>query len=142
MGQQQLLLLVLGAIIVGLAIVVGINLFGQGAVKANEDAVRQDILSMMARAEEYYRKPITLGGAGKTADSLATISWAKLGYRFNSDGSAITDSCINDNGSYKLEEKNGNVVITGTLAENRKVEVKGTLKIDKNQVTSIEIKSN
>jgi Tfp pilus assembly protein PilE len=60
MGQQQLLLLVLGAIIVGLAIVVGINLFGQGALKANEDSVRQDILSMMSRVEEYYRKHLCL----------------------------------------------------------------------------------
>ena len=101
MGQQQLLLLVLGAIIVGLSIVVGINLFSQGALKANEDAVRQDILTMMSRAEEFYRKPEMLGGGGKDFTNLDGFS--DLGYRYNSDGSAVSGTAYtNDNGTYTL----------------------------------------
>src|SRR5690554_5459445 len=38
MGQQQLLLLVLGIVIVGLAVVVGIQAFGENQKKANSDA--------------------------------------------------------------------------------------------------------
>jgi hypothetical protein len=147
MGQQQLLLLVLGAIIVGLAIVVGINLFGQGAVKANEDAVRQDILSMMARAEEFYRKPVMMGGAGKDATELAAkLSWASLGYRFNSDGTTIGDEGYkNDNGTYMLSaltEGGSGVKIVGSCAENTEIIVTGTLTIDTaTQVSSIEVTS-
>jgi hypothetical protein len=101
MGQQQLLLLVLGAIIVGLSIVVGINLFSQGALKANEDAVRQDILTMMSRAEEFYRKPVMLGGGGK--DFTLMDAFSDLGYRYNSDGSAVSGvTYTNDNGTYTL----------------------------------------
>ncbi len=142
MGQQQLLLLVLGAIIVGLAIVVGINLFGQGAVKANEDAVRQDILSMMARAEEYYRKPVMMGGAGKV--TLANVSWANLGYRFHSNGDPIegTEDYTNDNGSYHLTGTVNTAVIAGTCAENTDIIVTGTLTINvATQVSTITVTS-
>ena len=43
MGQQQLLLIVLGVIIVGIAVVVGINLFNANATNANRDAVVSDL---------------------------------------------------------------------------------------------------
>ena len=64
MGQQQLLLLVLSAIIVGVSIVIGINMFASSAVTANQDAVLQDCLHIAARAQEWFRKPTTLGGGG------------------------------------------------------------------------------
>ena len=41
MGQQQLLLLVLGIVIVGLAVVVGIQAFGENQKKANSGRPRQ-----------------------------------------------------------------------------------------------------
>ncbi|HNR68912.1 MAG TPA: hypothetical protein PKN04_16065 [bacterium] len=137
MGQQQLLLLVLGAIIVGLAIVVGINLFGQGALKANEDAVRQDILTMMARVEEYYRKPIMMGGAGK--GTMAEISWEDLGYKYNSDGTTITDSLRNDNGSYGLTGAAAEVTIGGRLKEDGTQVLEYKLSVNAQNVTKIEI---
>jgi len=43
MGQQQLLLIVLGTIIVGVAVIVGINMFTTGAVNAERDALLQDV---------------------------------------------------------------------------------------------------
>lgn len=51
MGQQQLLLLVLAAIIVGVGVIVGINMFGSNAEEANRDAMLQDCLAIGARAE-------------------------------------------------------------------------------------------
>ena len=65
MGQQQLLLLVLSAIIVGVSIVIGINMFSSSAVQANQDAVAQDCWNIAARAQEWYRKPENLGGGGR-----------------------------------------------------------------------------
>ena len=128
MGQQQLLLLVLGAIIVGLAIVVGINLFSQGALKANEDAVRQDILTMMSRAEEFYRKPEMLGGGGK--DFTKMDSFTDLGYRYNSDGSAVSGKTYtNDNGTYTLTTGK-TPQIEAALAEDPSLKVTYKIEVD------------
>lgn len=70
MGQQQLLLIVLSAIIVGIAIVVGINMFGKGAYQANREAVIQDAVNIAAKAQEWYRKPSVLGGGNRTFDGV------------------------------------------------------------------------
>ncbi len=66
MGQQQLLLIVIGVIIVGIAIVVGINLASTSAQSANRDAVIADLNNIGAFAQQYYRKPTALGGGGNT----------------------------------------------------------------------------
>ena len=73
MGQQQLLLLVLSAIIVGVSIVIGINMFSSSAVQANQDAVLQDCLNIGARAQEWYRKPVNLGGGGRSFTNLDSV---------------------------------------------------------------------
>jgi hypothetical protein len=75
MGQQQLLLLVLGAIIVGLAVVVGIQMFGESAVQANQDAILQDVVTFASKAQEWWRKPTVLGGGGRT---FTTLTFAVL----------------------------------------------------------------
>jgi hypothetical protein len=66
MGQQQLLLIVLGVIIVGIAVVVGINLFSANAVSANRDGVVADLTNLGSMAQQYYRKPVAMGGGGYT----------------------------------------------------------------------------
>ncbi|NUN09576.1 MAG: hypothetical protein HUU54_10415 [Ignavibacteriaceae bacterium] len=66
MGQQQLLLIVLGVIIVGIAIVVGINLFQASAIQGNRDAVVLHLNTLAAQAQQYYKKPATLGGGGNS----------------------------------------------------------------------------
>ena len=68
MGQQQLLLIVLGVIVVGIAVVVGINLFNANAVSSNRDAVVSDLNNLGAMAQQYYKKPISMGGGGNTFD--------------------------------------------------------------------------
>ena len=64
MGQQQLLLIVLGVIIVGIAVVVGINVFTASAASSNRDAVTADLTNLSAMAQQFYRKPTALGGGG------------------------------------------------------------------------------
>lgn len=66
MGQQQLLLIVLGVIIVGIAVVVGINVFTASSIEANRDAVIADLTNIAAMAQQYYRKPTALGGGGNS----------------------------------------------------------------------------
>jgi hypothetical protein len=64
MGQQQILLIVLGVIIVGVAIVVGINVFSANAVSSNRDGVVSDLNNLGTVAQQYYRKPTAMGGGG------------------------------------------------------------------------------
>lgn len=66
MGQQQLLLLVLGVIVAGTAIVVGITLFQAYTVSANRDSLIADLDHLAFRAMEYYRKPTQFGGGGNS----------------------------------------------------------------------------
>jgi hypothetical protein len=66
MGQQQLLLIVLGVIVVGIAVVVGINLFNANATSANRDGVISDLNNLSAMGQQYYKKPTSMGGGGNT----------------------------------------------------------------------------
>jgi hypothetical protein len=62
MGQQQLLLLILGAIIVGIAMMVGISLFAANDSQANKDGVTAKLNNIAADAAQYKLRPKTLGG--------------------------------------------------------------------------------
>lgn len=64
MGQQQLLLVILVTILVGIATVVAMNVFGGAAEDANRDMVRQDILQGATSAQAIYARPVMLDGAG------------------------------------------------------------------------------
>ena len=77
MGQQQLLLIVLGVIIVGIAVVVGINLFNANAEEAAKDGVVSDATNLGAMAQQHYKKPGSMGGGGNTFDGSApnSVAW-------------------------------------------------------------------
>lgn len=64
MGQQQLLLVIVGVIIVGLAIAVGIGLFAAQSISNNRDAMIHD-LNMIAQSAYQYRISIRQLGGGE-----------------------------------------------------------------------------
>lgn len=66
MGQQQLLLILLGVIIIGAAIVIGMTLFDDNATSSNRDALASDLTALALRAQGYYRRPQVLGGGGNS----------------------------------------------------------------------------
>jgi len=66
MGQQQLLLIVLGVIIVGIAISVGIGLFGASSTEANKDSVTSGLVNLGANAFGYKIRPSTMGGGSNS----------------------------------------------------------------------------
>lgn len=104
MGQQQLLLIILGVIVVGIAVAVGITMFQDNAVSANRDAVTNDLVNLASRAQQYYRRPAALGGGGSTFTGLAMAE--------------LTSKPSNANGTYALGTVNAtSVVITGTGVE-------------------------
>ena len=87
MGQQQLLLIVLGVIIVGIAIAVGISMFRSNAVSSNRDAVINDLNNLAATAQEFWRKPASMAGGGQNF----------MGFYVNN----VNDT--DGNGSYSVE---------------------------------------
>ncbi len=104
MGQQQLLLIVLGVIIVGIAVVVGIEMFGKNAAQANFDAVVSDMNTIAANAQSWYRKPTSMGGGGR---DFSGIALNKIGF-----------ASSNTNGSYALSSIDASsFVVTGTGVE-------------------------
>ncbi len=88
MGQQQLLLIILGVIIVGVAVAVGIGMFTSLASDANRDRVVNDLVNLTAKTQQYLRRPKTMGGGGNDF----------AGFRLSASDTG------NDNGSYALSQ--------------------------------------
>ncbi|MBK7867641.1 MAG: hypothetical protein IPJ75_12065 [Ignavibacteriales bacterium] len=64
MGQQQLLLIVLGVIIVGLAVLAGINLWNYYTFQSTLDQIRVKTDFLLNDAFTYLRTPVQRGGGG------------------------------------------------------------------------------
>lgn len=95
MGTQQILLIVLSVIIVGAAIAVGIQMFNSQSYSASKSAIAADAQSYASQIVQYYKTPLSQGGAGGT---LKTDDEAKIA-NFIGWGSTTTD---NDNGEFKI----------------------------------------
>jgi Tfp pilus assembly protein PilE len=74
MGQQQLLLIILGVIIVGIAVAVGITMFQDNALSASRDAITADLVNLASKAQQYYRKPASLGGGGNSFAGITAVT--------------------------------------------------------------------
>ncbi|MFT5143958.1 MAG: hypothetical protein ACI80V_001707 [Rhodothermales bacterium] len=105
MGQQQLLLLVLGIVIVGLAVVVGIQAFSENQKKANADALVNDAIRISSDAQAWKLKPGAFGG-GASATNWTGVSLLQLGYTVGNNsstpGTAEADQYENLNGIFDL----------------------------------------
>ena len=65
MGQQQILLIVLAIIIVGVAIAISIQLFRSNAIESKRDLLIEETTYLGTMALQYYKKPVELGGGGR-----------------------------------------------------------------------------
>lgn len=65
MGNQQLLLLVLGVIIVGVAIAVALNYFRANSIDTKRDLLANECATLASQAMEHYRMPLEFGGGGR-----------------------------------------------------------------------------
>lgn len=65
MGTQQILLIVLSVIIVGIAAAVGITMFNTQATNANRQAVISDLSQIGSMGMAAYRTPTNQGGCGR-----------------------------------------------------------------------------
>ncbi len=123
MGQQQLLLIVLGVIIVGIAVVVGINVFTASSTAANRDAVIADMTNLASMAQQFYRKPSALGGGNNTF-----TNWA-----------IPTQLLANANGSYSVAVAAQQVTLNGVgreLGDDGSDSVRVTMVVTPNNITT------
>ena len=66
MGQQQLLMIVLAIIIVGIAIAISVQLFKSNAIESKRDLLIEETTSLATMAIQYYKKPQAMGGGGRS----------------------------------------------------------------------------
>lgn len=102
MGQQQLLLVLLAVLIVGIAIFAGLGVFGGQNVQANKDAMINDIKNIKANAYAYRQRPTAMGGGNGVYTSYSLPS-------------RLVNSV---NGSYTVTPVATNITIVGTSIVN------------------------
>jgi Tfp pilus assembly protein PilE len=102
MGNQQILMIVLGMIIVGIAISIGIILVQEQSVASNRDAMSTDLMNIAVRAQQYYNTPTRMGGGGGTFIGLTAdaAGMEKLVSQTTSD---------NGNGTYSIRTAGNSV---------------------------------
>ena len=74
MGQQQLLLLVLAVVLVGLAVVVGIQAFDQGRERSRLDQRMARLTDVATRVQAWSQTPSIMGG-GTTGGG---VDWTRF----------------------------------------------------------------
>jgi len=70
MGQQQLLLIVLGVLIVGMAVYGAVRITDSRRAEHSRDRVRQEGLLLLQYADEYRYRLKQLGGGGGSYDGF------------------------------------------------------------------------
>ena len=110
MGVQQLTLLVLTVIIIGISISTGIIIFNQTLIRNNRLAIIDDMNIFAGVAMTYYKTPIDMGGGNRTWNVDDMGAW--FGYNYD----AINNSISNGNGTYVLSSDGDvlTIIATGT----------------------------
>lgn len=90
MGQTQILFIVLSVIIVGVAVAVGITQFGENATEANKNALELDCQQIIARSQQWFRKPQSLGGGGGVFTGLTMDAIGVSATNENTDATGFT----------------------------------------------------
>ncbi|MDP2173534.1 MAG: hypothetical protein Q8J62_07140 [Candidatus Cloacimonadaceae bacterium] len=114
MGTQQILLIVLSVIIVGVAIAVGITMFNNNAYNQSRSAVAAELSSYASQAVQWYKTPVAQGGRGDVAlvsGQQGTVA-AFIGF---TGGSLSTES-----GTYQVTTTGDNVVTMHGLGKHAK----------------------
>ena len=115
MGQQQLLLIIVGVIIVEIAIAVGLTLFSGQSVQENKDAIINDLNNIAEYCYQYKERPTSMGG-GQYSYVGCTLP-SKL--------------ASSDNATYILSAASvGSIVITGTSTNIENGSISSTLDVN------------
>ena len=85
MGQQQLLLLVLTTIIVGLATVAGLNAYQESRTQSAVDHITQKAIEIAADVQVYARRPSMYRSENTTGDQDLVVDFGELSHYETND---------------------------------------------------------
>jgi len=102
LGQQQILLIVLVTILVGIATIIAINTIGDMGDSVNETQVYQSLNEMAGDAQAYYHKSRTLGGGGRSYEGITFNHLNVNGQILDNEGLIFE----NQHGQYQISERN------------------------------------
>jgi hypothetical protein len=66
MGQQQLLLVILAIIVIGISVAIANQLFNTSAEDSNKDSIISELTNLATISLQYYNKPVTMTGGGRS----------------------------------------------------------------------------
>lgn len=104
MGQQQLLLVILGVIIVAIAISFGIYIFNSSSISSNKDGLMSDINDVASDAFAYFQRAKLMGGGngsftGYTMNpAFVSNAHGDIAMTIAGDGKSITLLATSRNG--------------------------------------------
>ena len=116
MGQQQLLLLVLSTVIVGLATVAGIQAFSENQAQATEDALVQRAINIGNDILAAHNEPSQFGGVNLDASSTPApkVVGKAAGYTDDDDGTSgfqISADGAGDNAACSIGTSTGQATV-------------------------------
>ena len=93
MGTQQILLIVLSVVIVGIAVAVGITMFRTQAENSARQAIISDMNNFAASAMAYYKTPTSQGGTSYGTSAFTATDIAKyIGIGWTSGANLETEN--------------------------------------------------
>ncbi len=95
MGQQQLLLVILAIIVIGVSVAIASQLFLASAEDSNKDSIIAELTSLATLSLQYYPKPVTMAGGGRSFTNWQIPSQLET----------------TTSGTYTIEEANNNQLI-------------------------------
>ena len=114
MGQQQLLLVILVTIIIGIATIIALNIAGTAAEQANRDAVRQDLSNAASYVQSIWERPNLMGGASRrftNLDEEIILQYLNIPATEYQPGDT---EATNENGTYRVQiESDTELIIIG-----------------------------
>jgi hypothetical protein len=118
MGQQQLLLLILASVIVGLAVIAGIDAFEENQVRSNADAMTTEVVDMASDFQAWALKPNQFeGGGGWSNFTASNVGFADVGIdstsTYTTSAYEVTSDPTNLSGTCGLSSGDGKIFVGG-----------------------------
>lgn len=107
MGQQQLLLLVLCIVIVGLAVIIGILAFDEGQKKSNADALVSSGMRIVNHSQAWALRHSAFGGP-QAGEDIGDVTFEDIAY------SHVSGTYTNPDGTFTLTNGNACLLVTAT----------------------------
>jgi hypothetical protein len=126
MGTQQMLYVILGVILIGIAMVIGLSLFVANGIQSNKDEMIHDLNNITQYAYAYKIRLKSLGGGGNSyqnytlpvqlksndnATYTIQVPGTATGITFRGtslSGNGYIDAIVDDNGVPAIDDSNFN----------------------------------